>query len=89
MHTILPNPPSGMRDVVRDIYALSDRVITSANAGIELLNNTYGLNKKKLTLIPHGVPAVPLVDTVAKTTFRLVRKVCYRKLWFNESRQRD
>lgn len=63
MHTILPNPPSGMRDVVRDIYALSDRVITSANAGIELLNNTYGLNKKKLTLIPHGVPAVPLVDT--------------------------
>ena len=63
MHTILPNPPSGMRDVVRDIYALSDRVITSANAGIELLNNTYGLNKKKLALIPHGVPAVPLIDT--------------------------
>lgn len=63
MHTILPNPPSGMRDIVKDIYALSDRVISSANAGIELLNNTYGLNKKKLALIPHGVPAVPLIDT--------------------------
>ncbi|MGZ4949884.1 MAG: glycosyltransferase, partial [Halobacteriota archaeon] len=63
MHTILPNPPPGMRDVVRDIYALSDRVVTSANAGIELLNNIYGLNKKKLELIPHGVPAVPLIDT--------------------------
>jgi len=63
LHTILPNPPSGMRDVVKDIYALSDGVVTSAYAGIELLNNTYGLNKKKLTLIPHGVPAVPFIDT--------------------------
>lgn len=63
LHTILPNPPPGMRDVVKDIYALSDRVVTSANAGIELLNNTYGLDKKKLTLIPHGVPAVPFIDT--------------------------
>jgi glycosyltransferase involved in cell wall biosynthesis len=63
LHTILPNPPPGMRDVVKDIYALSDRVVTSANTGIELLNNTYGLDKKKLTLIPHGVPAVPFIDT--------------------------
>jgi glycosyltransferase involved in cell wall biosynthesis len=63
LHTILPNPPPGMRDVVKDIYALSDGVVTSAYAGIELLNNTYGLDKKKLTLIPHGVPAVPFIDT--------------------------
>jgi len=63
LHTILPNPPPGMRDVVKDIYALSDVVVTSANAGIELLNNTYGLDKKKLSLIPHGVPSVPFIDT--------------------------
>ncbi len=63
LHTILPNPPPEMKGVVKDIYALSDRVVTSANAGIELLNSTYGLDKKKLTLIPHGVPAVPFIDT--------------------------
>jgi glycosyltransferase involved in cell wall biosynthesis len=63
LHTVLPNPPPGMRDVVKDIYALSDRVAVSANAGIELLKNMYGLDRKKLTLIPHGVPAVPFVDT--------------------------
>jgi polysaccharide biosynthesis protein PslF len=63
LHTILPHPPPEMRDVVKDIYALSDRVVTSANAGIELLNKTYGLDKKKLTLIPHGVPAVPFIET--------------------------
>jgi glycosyltransferase involved in cell wall biosynthesis len=63
LHTILPNPPPGMRDVVKDLYALSDAVVSSANAGIELLDNTYGLDKKKLTLIPHGVPSVPFIDT--------------------------
>ena len=63
LHTVLPNPPPGMKNVVKDIYALSDRVAVSANAGIELLKNTYGLDRKKLTLIPHGVPAVPFVDT--------------------------
>jgi polysaccharide biosynthesis protein PslF len=63
LHTVLPNPPVGMRDVVKDIYALSDRIAVSANSGIELLKNRYGLDKKKLTLIPHGVPAVPFVDT--------------------------
>lgn len=76
LHTVLPNPPLGMRNVVRDIYALSDRVTVSANAGIELLRNTYGLNKKKLTLIPHGVPAVPFVDTtLPKKRLRLSGKL--------------
>ena len=63
-HTVLPNPPSRMREVVKDIYALSDRVIVSANAGIDLLHNKFGLDKSQLTMVPHGVPQVPkLVDT--------------------------
>jgi glycosyltransferase involved in cell wall biosynthesis len=53
-----------MREVVKDIYALSDRVVVSANAGIELLQNKFGLGKTQLTMVPHGVPQVPkLVDT--------------------------
>jgi glycosyltransferase involved in cell wall biosynthesis len=63
LHTVLPNPPARMRDVVKDIYALSDRVAVSANAGIRLLEKDYGLDKNKLILIPHGVPTVPFVDT--------------------------
>ncbi len=75
LHTVLPNPPPGMRNVVKDIYALSDRVAVSANAGIELLKNTYGLDRKKLTLIPHGVPAVPFVyTTLPKKRLRLSGK---------------
>jgi len=40
LHTVFPNPPLGIKNVVRDIYALSDRVAVSANAGIELHQKT-------------------------------------------------
>jgi polysaccharide biosynthesis protein PslF len=62
-HTVLPNPSARLRDVVNDIYVLSDRVAVSANAGIRLLRKDYGLDKNKLILIQHGVPTVPFVDT--------------------------
>ncbi|MGZ4951673.1 MAG: glycosyltransferase family 4 protein [Halobacteriota archaeon] len=63
-HTMLPNPPAKMRVVVRDIYELSDRVVVSANIGIDLLRNAFQLNGEKAVLVPHGVPIVPkLVDT--------------------------
>ncbi|MGZ4903662.1 MAG: glycosyltransferase [Halobacteriota archaeon] len=62
-HTVLPDPPSGMKKVVREIYELSDRITVSAQAGISILRDTFGLNKSKLTIIPHGVPDVPFVKT--------------------------
>ncbi len=62
-HTVLPNPPLGMKKVVREIYKLSDRITVSAQAGINILRNTFGLDKSKLTIIPHGVPDVPFVKT--------------------------
>ncbi len=62
-HTVLPDPPSGMKKVVREIYELSDRITVSAQTGINLLRDTFGLDKRKLTIIPHGVPDVPFVKT--------------------------
>ncbi|HYA33345.1 MAG TPA: glycosyltransferase, partial [Candidatus Bathyarchaeia archaeon] len=64
LHTVLPNPPVRMREVVKDIYALSDRVVVSANTGVDLLRHKFGLDKARLVMVPHGVPHVPrLVDT--------------------------
>jgi len=62
-HTVLPNPPAGMKKVVKEIYELSDRITVSARAGIDILRDTFGLDKRKLTIVPHGVPDVPFVDT--------------------------
>jgi len=76
-HTVLPNPPPRMREVVKDIYALSDKVIVSANAGADLLQNKFGLDKTQVTMVPHGVPQLPeLVDTkLAKRGLGLAGKL--------------
>ncbi len=62
-HTVLPDPPSGMKKVVREIYELSDRITVSAQTGVNILRDTFRLDKSKLTIIPHGVPDVPFVKT--------------------------
>ena len=59
LHTVVANPPSLMKAVVKTIYALSDRVVVPSAHGIYLLENRYGLNSDKAVLMPHGVPSVP------------------------------
>ncbi len=62
-HTVLSDPPEIVKSITEKLYNLSDRVIVSANIGRELLNQTYGLAKKKIDVIPHGVPDVPYIST--------------------------
>lgn len=62
-HTVLPDPPHAMKSVVKNIYDLSDKVVVSANIGVDILKSTFQLPLTKLTVIPHGVPDVPFIDT--------------------------
>jgi glycosyltransferase involved in cell wall biosynthesis len=62
-HTVLPDPPDAMKSVVKNIYDLSDKIVVSANIGIDILKSTFQLPLTKLTVIPHGVPDVPFIDT--------------------------
>jgi glycosyltransferase involved in cell wall biosynthesis len=63
LHTVLSDPTEIVKSITEKLYNLSDRVIVSANIGRELLNHTYGLAKKKIDVIPHGVPDVPFIST--------------------------
>ncbi len=63
MHTILPKPPTEAKTVTREIYALSDGVVVPAQTGVDILENAYGLDPTKMTVIPHGVPDVPFIST--------------------------
>jgi glycosyltransferase involved in cell wall biosynthesis len=62
-HTVLPDPSDAMKSVVKSIYDLSDKVVVSANIGVDILKSTFKLPLTKLTIIPHGVPDVPFIDT--------------------------
>lgn len=62
LHTILRDPDPDQRRVLKEVAALSDRLVVMSNRGSKFLQNIYGVVPEKIDLIPHGIPDVPFVD---------------------------
>ncbi len=62
LHTILKDPSPLQKRVLREVIALSDRVVTMSDRGREFLETIYGVSPGKIDLIPHGIPDVPFMD---------------------------
>ena len=61
-HTILQNPDSDQRRVLKEIAIVSDRVIVMSERGRNDLQEVFGVAREKIDLIPHGIPDLPFVD---------------------------
>jgi glycosyltransferase involved in cell wall biosynthesis len=62
LHTILRDPNPDQKRVLKEIAALSDRLVVMSKRGAEFLAGVYGVPPEKIDLIPHGIPDVPFVD---------------------------
>src|SRR3990172_1561780 len=62
LHTILRDPDPEQRRVLKEIAALSDRLVVMSQRGAEFLAEIYHLPPGKIDLVPHGIPDVPFVD---------------------------
>ena len=62
LHTILKDPNPDQKRVLEEVAALSDRLVVMSERGLEFLHDIYNVSKKKIDLIPHGIPDVPFVD---------------------------
>ncbi len=60
LHTTLPNPDSRMRFVTRELCNRSDATVVLAYAGRRILEEHYDIDPRKIEVILHGVPDVPL-----------------------------
>ncbi|MCM8772711.1 MAG: glycosyltransferase [Candidatus Omnitrophica bacterium] len=63
LHTVLPNPPQKMREIVRRIGEKSMCLVVMTNIAENLLKEFYGISKRKVELIYHGVPFAYLRPT--------------------------
>jgi polysaccharide biosynthesis protein PslF len=60
LHTTLPDPDESLRWVTRELCNRSERVVVLAYAGRRILEERYGIDPRKIDVILHGVPDVPL-----------------------------
>lgn len=62
LHTILQKPDPDQRRGLEEVAALSDRLVVMSDLGAKFLTEIYGVQAKKIDVIPHGIPDVPFVD---------------------------
>ncbi len=54
-HTVLKHPSRHQRSVLEEVAALADQVVVMSHAAHERLCLGYGVDRRKVTTIPHGV----------------------------------
>jgi glycosyltransferase involved in cell wall biosynthesis len=59
LHTVLGSPDEHQLRVMRDLAALSQRLVVMSEHGAALLHDRYGISASQIDLIPHGSPTVP------------------------------
>jgi len=63
LHTILKEPSDSQKEVLEEVCNLSTEVVVLANKGKQLLRDVYDVPPEKVSMIPHGAPDVPFLDT--------------------------
>lgn len=61
-HTVIGDPPAALREAMCDLAEASARLVVLTEAAVPLLVDIYGIDPRKITVIPHGVPDVPFDD---------------------------
>lgn len=62
LHTVLGEPSTDQRRVLRELAGLSARLVVMSERGKRFLQEVYEVEEEKIDLIPHGIPDMPFVD---------------------------
>ncbi len=62
LHTILRSPTPRQRTILSDLVASVDSTVVMSKAAAKLLVSDYGVNRRRVEVIPHGVPDLPLAE---------------------------
>ncbi len=62
LHTVLRAPTAGQRRVLDGLMDAVDRVVVMSQTAADILIATYSVDPRRVAVIPHGVPDLPLVD---------------------------
>jgi glycosyltransferase involved in cell wall biosynthesis len=62
LHTVLRNPSPSQRRILIELVEATDATVVMSRSASALLSETYGIDPRRIDVIPHGVPELPLVD---------------------------
>ncbi|MGZ6265771.1 MAG: glycosyltransferase family 4 protein [Candidatus Limnocylindrales bacterium] len=63
LHTVLRHPTPHQRSVLTSLISGSDASVVMSRSAADLLTRIYDVDPRRLDVIPHGVPDLPLVPS--------------------------
>ncbi len=64
LHTVLADPPAVLLAATRRLADRSGRLVVLAEQAVELLVDSYGIDRDRIAVIPHGIPQ-PMATSAA------------------------
>jgi glycosyltransferase involved in cell wall biosynthesis len=58
LHTVLQKPNDAQRRVMEGVAKHSARLVVMAEKGAEILRESYGVERQRIAVIPHGIPEI-------------------------------
>ena len=65
LHTLMENPSDKERNIIAQLARFSDRLVVMSERSVEFLRDIYRVDNEKISLIHHGIPDVPLLESSA------------------------
>jgi glycosyltransferase involved in cell wall biosynthesis len=62
LHTVLDKPSLTQKLVLEALLDQSEKVVVMSNKAVSLLIEVHGIDRSKIVVIPHGIPAIPKVS---------------------------
>jgi len=63
LHTLLKSPNPTQRNILQKISSLSTLMVVQSQTAMEILTAVYNVPREKITMIHHGTPDVPFLDS--------------------------
>ena len=64
LHTVLQHPTPGQRAILKQLVDSVEATVVMSRSAAALLTSAYGVDARRVEVIPHGVPDLPLVDPI-------------------------
>jgi len=88
LHTVLHNPSPNQKRIVQEMGRMCDCLVVMVKIGRKILTEVYGIDPKKVTVIPHGVPNVHRVSAQSvKRALGIADKADSFYFWPHKPRQ--
>ena len=63
LHTVLRKPTTRQREILIELTSVAEATVVMSRSAATLLENAYGVDPRRVDVIPHGVPELPLVPS--------------------------